>query len=68
MVKDVNNCVHCGLPCRGSSCPHSHELEYTCDECGAEEDPRELYIDPLTDMMLCKKCLLGQYKTVDEVY
>lgn len=33
----VNECVDCGLPCLGSSCPKKNVVRYLCDECEEEE-------------------------------
>lgn len=64
--KMVDNCVQCGLPCRGSLCPNnSVSPEYTCDECEEEFEPEELY--DLDGDMLCKDCLLEQFKTVKQM-
>lgn len=59
---EVDGCVSCGLPCLGDSCPKRHEIEYTCDDCGDEYNPNELYM--LDDEMLCKSCLLDRFETV----
>ena len=57
-----SDCVQCGLPCIGSGCDHYETPTYFCDECGAEVDPRELYI--FDGMELCKGCLLQNVDTV----
>ena len=64
--KMVDNCVQCGLPCRGSLCPNnSVSPEYTCDVCGYECEPEELYDSD--GSMLCKDCLLEQFMTVKQM-
>lgn len=45
-----NDCVMCGLPCLGSSCPHRNVTRFYCDECGEETtlyhyDGEELCLD-----------------------
>lgn len=45
-----NNCVDCGLPCLGSSCPHRNAVFYYCDICG---EYAEYKIDGKD---LCDKC------------
>ena len=64
--KWVDNCVGCGLPCRGSACPNkSASPVYTCDICHDEFDPEDLYDDEGT--MICEDCLLEMYKTVAQM-
>lgn len=64
--KMVENCVSCGLPCRGSLCPNnSVSAQYTCDECREEFEPEELF--DFDGDMLCEKCLLAQFKTVKQM-
>lgn len=36
MKKRENECVDCGLPCLGSSCPNRNVLRFYCDRCGEE--------------------------------
>ena len=36
MKKVQNDCVACGLPCYGSSCPFVNVVHFFCDECGEE--------------------------------
>lgn len=36
-----NECVDCGLPCLGASCPNRNVERYYCDECG-ESIPLDL--------------------------
>lgn len=36
MIKYENQCVDCGLPCLGSSCPNRNVAVCYCDECGDE--------------------------------
>lgn len=61
----TNNCVSCGLPCLGDSCPNMNVVSFTCDECGKEYDPDELYM--YDDEMLCDKCLLNRFETAKQV-
>lgn len=64
--KMVDNCVQCGLPCRGSLCPNnSVSSQYTCDECKDEFEPEELF--DFDGDMFCKDCLLEQFKTVKQM-
>ena len=37
MKKVTNECVCCGLPCLGESCPYRRVVRYYCDKCGREE-------------------------------
>lgn len=50
MVKVENECVDCGLPCLGDSCPYRNVVRYYCDKCKEEKklyyfDRDELCID-----------------------
>lgn len=50
MKQITNECVSCGLPCLGSSCPYNHVTRFYCDKCGDETqlyyyDGQELCID-----------------------
>lgn len=33
MIKKINNCVSCDLPCIGKQCPYSSRMVEVCDEC-----------------------------------
>lgn len=37
MIRIENECVDCGLPCMGSSCPYQNVERHYCDKCGDEE-------------------------------
>ena len=37
MTKIENECVDCGLPCLGDSCPYRNVVRYYCDKCKEEE-------------------------------
>lgn len=66
MKKMINNCVGCtsiGLHCQGPGCQNYREVpEWSCDECGYELPPSELYV--YDDRELCHDCLLEQFETV----
>ena len=36
MKKTFNECVDCGMPCKGDSCPHRKVTRYFCDRCKEE--------------------------------
>ena len=36
MTIEVNDCVCCGLPCLGDSCPNRHASHKICDKCGTD--------------------------------
>lgn len=60
-MKSISNeCVSCGLPCLGSSCPKSNVTRYYCDHCGSEE---KLY--HCDNLELCEECLLKQFEVVE---
>lgn len=60
MQRIENECVDCGLPCLGNSCPKRNVLHYYCDNCGNEE---KLY--HYDNDELCKECLLKNFEVVD---
>lgn len=45
-----SDCVSCGLPCWGRTCPHYQRVDYYCDYC---EDYAEYEID---GEHYCKEC------------
>ena len=56
MLEYENECVSCGLPCLGSSCPNRNVPHFYCDKCGEETelyhfDGEELCIDCITEML-----------------
>lgn len=51
MIVYRNECVDCGLPCLGLSCPYSHVERTYCDQCGDQAETTELY-----GMDLCDDC------------
>ena len=56
MKKVTNECVQCGLPCLGSTCPNRHVVRYYCDKCGSEEtlyhyDGEELCLDCIIESL-----------------
>ena len=58
-----DECVCCGLPCKGDMCPNRNVARYYCDKCKDEFDPEELFIDE-DENELCDECLLSRYETV----
>ena len=58
MIKTVNECVNCGLPCLGDTCPNRHVTRCYCDRCGDETD--ELYEVDGED--LCEDCLKDMFR------
>ena len=61
MQRIENECVDCGLPCLGSSCPNRNVVRYYCDYCGNEE---KLY--HYDNLEICKECLLKQFEVVED--
>lgn len=56
MKKTVNECVDCGLPCLGKSCPNYFVTRYYCDKCGDEAplyhyDGKELCIECIKELL-----------------
>lgn len=63
MFRVENNCVGpCPQGCMGSGCPMRYVHVVSCDRCGAEVDPEELYV--YDDEELCRDCLLDAVPTV----
>jgi hypothetical protein len=52
MQRIENDCVNCGLPCIGDSCPYRNVTHFYCDKCGIED---KLYL--FEDEELCKDCI-----------
>ena len=61
-VRYEDQCVDCGLPCMGESCPNRNVPVYTCDDCDEEFYPEDLY--EVEDEMLCEHCLLNRFPRV----
>ena len=61
MIKLENECVGCGLPCLGDSCPYRNVPHYYCDECGDETDIYEY-----EDEELCLSCIERRLKRVGD--
>lgn len=60
MIKIENDCVGCGMPCLGVSCPNRKVPHLYCDKCKEEVD--ELY--KYDDEQLCEECLLKSFDTI----
>ena len=60
MVKVENECVDCGLPCIGSSCPYMNVTRYYCDDC---YDEATLY--EYDGQELCADCVLKRLPVVE---
>jgi len=56
MVGKFDDCVGCGLPCIGDACQYKNLTLYTCDQCGEEVGPDDLY--NYGPMEVCMDCLL----------
>lgn len=61
MITYENDCVGCGLPCLGNSCPHRNVAHYYCDECG---DETEIY--HFEEEQLCIECIKHRLNKVGE--
>ena len=61
-VRYEDQCVDCGLPCMGESCPNRNVPVYTCDDCSEEFYPEDLY--EVDGDMLCEHCLLNRFPKV----
>ena len=60
MMSIENECVDCGLPCLGESCPFRNVTRYYCDKCN-DEAPLYYY----GGMELCAECILEQLDKVE---
>lgn len=60
MKKIENECVSCGLPCLGNSCPNRNVIRFYCDRCG--EEGKLYYYD---SEEICKECLLKEFDVVE---
>lgn len=60
MKKVQNDCVDCGLPCLGHSCPYQNVTHFYCDECG-DEAPLYYY----DDQELCIDCIERRLQKVN---
>lgn len=60
MRKVFNECVSCGLPCLGNSCPNRHVERQFCEDCGEEFE--ELY--EFDGQELCETCTLKRIPKV----
>lgn len=60
-VRFENECVDCGLPCMGDSCPNRHVKRYYCDKCG-EEVEKLYYFD---GEELCLDCIEESLEEVE---
>ena len=61
MVTYENDCVSCGLPCLGDSCPYQNVPHRYCDRCG-EELGMEWY--EVEGDELCEHCLKERFVVV----
>jgi hypothetical protein len=55
-----NECVNCGLPCLGSSCPNRNVIHFYCDECGEEEVLYDFDGDEL-----CIECIKEKLQVIE---
>ena len=63
MIKHENDCVDCGLPCMGSTCPLRNVVHIYCDECG--EEGRIYHFD---GRQLCIDCIAEELDEVEADY
>lgn len=55
-----NDCVDCGMPCIGDSCPYRNVIHFYCDDCG---DETQLY--EFEGEELCIDCIEKRLKKVN---
>lgn len=61
MITYEDECVSCGLPCLGSSCPNRNVPHFYCDEC---EDEADLF--EYDEEQLCIKCIEERLTKITE--
>ena len=61
MKRIENECVDCGLPCLGSTCPYRNVVRYYCDKCGEEAYPLYHY----EGKEVCVECILKDLDIVE---
>lgn len=61
MRRKVSDCVGCGLPCHGRSCPHYEVTELICDNCKEYADV--LY--KVNGWEYCAECALKEFERID---
>ena len=59
MIKYEDQCVDCGLPCLGSSCPYRNVEVHYCDHCD-EELYEDIYV--VDGEELCEGCLKSMFR------
>lgn len=62
MITRENNCVDCGRPCWGESCPYVGEIHIYCDTCG--EDVEKVY--DVDGEHMCEDCLKSAFDEINE--
>ena len=60
MKTTTNECVDCGLPCLGNSCPYRNVTRFYCDKCGTET---QLYY--FDNQELCLDCIEEKLEKVE---
>ena len=61
MLKIENECVSCGLPCLGDSCPYRNVERRYCDYC-KDEITHEYY--DVDGEELCEDCLKKMFRVM----
>lgn len=64
MIKIINECVDCGLPCIGNACMYQNQICLECDCCG--EEVEELY--EYSSEQYCSDCILKNFNKIDPDY
>lgn len=50
----TNECVDCGLPCLGRSCPNRNVEHWRCDICGQTDEEIEVFEED--NIHICENC------------
>lgn len=58
----ISECVDCGLPCLGNSCPYYKVAHFYCDTCGASSEDTDMYNFSNED--ICNDCYEKKVKEI----
>ena len=61
MTVTRDECVSCGLPCLGDTCPNKHAIYYVCDKCGETVPADRLYVWDGEEW--CKECIMDDVES-----
>lgn len=62
MIYYTNECVDCGLPCLGDSCPNKNVIHSECEFC----KDKDIKLYHYNGHEICESCLLKEFEVVEE--